>query len=179
MRASVGAAARFLWYLGRKLASGLWMVTVMPVHKLMFAECGRNVRLQPGSRFVHGNVHLGNFVSVGRDATFICTRAEIHVGDHVMFGPHVFLITGGHRLDLLDRCMDEVTDDEKLPEDDQDIVLEGDNWIGANAVVLRGVTVGRGAVVAAGAVVTHDVPSMAVVGGVPATVLKYRTDRAR
>lgn len=84
---------------------------------------------------------------------------KIYVGDHVMFGPHVFLITGGHRMDVLDTYMDVITNAEKFPEDDQDIALEGDSWIGANAIILRGVTVGKGAVVGAGAVVTQDVPT--------------------
>lgn len=53
-----------------------------------------------------------------------------------------------------------------------------DCWIGANAIVMGGVTIGTGAVVAAGAVVTHDVPPFAIVAGVPARVLRYRFDPA-
>ena len=77
-------------------------------------------------------------------------------------------------MNLLGRYMTTVTEAEKEPEDDRDVVFEGDNWIGANATVLRGVTVGEGAVIAAGAVVTRDVPPYAIVGGVPAKVLKMR-----
>lgn len=54
------------------------------------------------------------------------------------------------------------------------MVFEGDNWIGANATILKGVTIGEGAVVAAGAVVTKDVAPYTIVGGVPA---KYIGDR--
>lgn len=56
------------------------------------------------------------------------------------------------------------------------VVIGNDVWIGANAVLLRGVTVGDGAVVASGAVVTRDVPPYAIVGGVPARVIRYRFD---
>ena len=91
-----------------------------------------------------------------------------------MFGPKVTVITGGHRTDIVGRYMSSVTDSEKRPEDDRDIVFEGDNWIGANVTVLRGVKIGKGAVVAAGAVVTKDVPAYSIVGGVPAKVIKNR-----
>lgn len=56
------------------------------------------------------------------------------------------------------------------------VVIGNDVWIGSNAIVLQGVTIGDGAVVAAGAVVTKDVPSYTVVGGVPAKVIKKRFD---
>ncbi len=73
------------------------------------------------------NLHIGNDVSIGEQALFMCTRAKINIGDHVMFGPKVTVITGGHRMDMLGRYMSSVTDSEKLPEDDRDIVFEGDN----------------------------------------------------
>ena len=72
--------------------------------------------------------------------------------------------------------MIDITDKEKRPEDDRDIVIESDVWVGANSTILRGVTVGEGSVIAAGAVVTKDVPPYSIVGGVPARVLKMRFD---
>ncbi len=54
------------------------------------------------------------------------------------------------------------------------VVIGNDVWIGANAILISGVNIGDGAIVAAGAVVTHDVPAYAVVGGVPARIIKYR-----
>ncbi|MBE6589652.1 MAG: CatB-related O-acetyltransferase [Ruminococcaceae bacterium] len=122
------------------------------------------------------NIILGNDVGIGAEALFMCTRAKIIIGDHVMFGPRVTVITGGHRMDLIGRYMTTVTNEEKRPEDDRDVIFEGDNWIGANVTVLRGVTVGEGAVIAAGAVVTKDVPPYSIVGGVPAKVIKMRFD---
>ena len=65
----------------------------------------------------------------------------------------------------------------KIPyEDCQKTVIGNDVWIGAHAQVKGGVTIGNGAIIAAGAVVTHDVPPYAVVGGIPAKVIKYRFD---
>ena len=91
-----------------------------------------------------------------------------------MLGPNVTIITGGHRTDLIGRYMTTVTNEEKRPEDDRDVIFEGDNWIGANATILRGVTVGQGAIIAAGAVVTKDVTPFSVWGGIPARCIKQR-----
>lgn len=138
-------------------------------------SAGKNVRIGIGAHAVHWhNIAVRDNVSIGRNNLFLCSRAKIHIGDHVMFGPNVTVITGQHRIDLVGRYMITVTDNEKRPEDDQEVVFEGDNWIGANATILQGVTIGRGAVIAAGAVVTKDVPDYAIVGGVPAKLLKYR-----
>lgn len=104
------------------------------------------------------------------------SRAKIIVGDHVMVGPGVTVITGNHKIDVVGKYLDEITDKEKDPDDDQDIVFEGDNWIGANVTILKGVTIGEGAVVAAGSVVTKDVEPYSIYGGVPAKKLKMRFD---
>ena len=63
---------------------------------------------------------------------------------------------------------------DKKPDDDKDVVIHDDVWIGTNVTILKGVTIGRGAVVAAGSLVIRDVAPYAVVGGVPAKLLKYR-----
>ncbi len=146
-----------------------------PVIKCSMAHCGKHVKI--GRKFrAYGiqNISLGNDIGLGENNMMMTTRAKIMIGDHVMTGPNVSMITGGHRTDLVGRYMTSVGDDEKLPEDDQDIVLMGDNWIGANVTVLRGVTIGKGAIIAAGAVVTKNVPPYTVWGGVPARLLKER-----
>lgn len=150
---------------------------VAPIKKSAFGKCGKGVALGRGFRMYGAkNIHMGNDVGIGEGALFMCTKAKIIVGDHTMFGPQVTVITGGHRYDIQGRVMKSIGEDEKRPEDDQDVIFEGDNWIGANVTILRGVTIGEGAIVAAGAVVTKTVPPYTIVGGCPARVIKNRFD---
>ena len=142
-------------------------------YKKMLRGCGSNVRFSAlTSDFTYRNITIGNDVYIGPHALFLCTESQIFIGNKVLFGPHVTIIGGDHRITDVGRFIYDVLD--KHPEDDQDVHIEDDVWIGTNTTLLEGVTVGRGAVVAAGALVTKDVPPYAIVGGVPAKVLKYR-----
>ncbi len=159
------------------IKSMVYRVFVMPTRKALFAECGKHVFVGKGGQYTHENIHLGNHIFLAPNVNFMCTRAKIYVGDHVMFATGSYVITGNHRIDIPGRFMDSITDEEKSPEDDQDVVFKGDNWIGVGAIILKGVTVGEGAVISAGAVVTKDVPPYAVVGGVPAKVIRRRFEK--
>lgn len=142
--------------------------------KRMFERCGDDVHI-PHSVMIFGrHMQVGNQVYFGENNLFMCANAPIVIGEHVMFGPGVTMISGDHRVDMIGKYMVEVGEADKLPENDQPIVLEGDNWIGANVTILKGVTVGQGAIIAAGAVVCGDVPEYTIAGGVPARVLRMR-----
>ena len=142
-------------------------------YKRMMRGCGNHVRFSAlTSDFTYRNITIGNDVYIGPHALFLCTESQIFIGNKVLFGPHVTIIGGDHRITDVGRFIYDVLD--KHPEDDQDVHIEDDVWIGTNTTLLKGVTVGRGSVVAAGALVTEDVPPYAIVGGVPAKVLKYR-----
>ena len=82
-----------------------------------------------------------------------------------MFGPEVSIHGGNHRTDLVGRFMIDIKMDEKLPENDQDIIIEDDVWIGTKAIILKGVTVGEGSIVGAGTVVFKDVPAYSIITG--------------
>ena len=150
-------------------------IFITPLIKQGFETCGKKVFIGKRCSFVGiENIRIGKNVSIGQDACFLSTKAKIIIGDYVMFGPRVTIITGDHRIDIKDRYMAEVSEDEKLPENDQDVIIEKDVWIGANVTILKGVTIGQGSVIAAGAVVTKDIPCCSIVGGIPAKVIKKR-----
>lgn len=136
--------------------------------------CGKNVNIGIHSDITSQNVSIGDHTTLGKNTRILSTRAEVKIGSYVMFGPSVTIITGDHRSDLIGRYMSTVRDDEKLPENDKDVVIEDDVWIGANAVILKGCVIGTGCIVATGSVVTKSMPPYSVVGGVPARVLKAR-----
>lgn len=151
-------------------------IFVEPLLRRRFMSCGKRVHIKGHSHFNYHNISVGNNVAFGTGNMFMSTKAKIYIGDNVIFGPGVVVVTGNHRIDVVGTPIAAVTDAQKRAEDDKDVVFEGDNWIGANAIILSGVRVGFGAVVAAGAVVTKDVPAYAIVGGSPAKVIKMRFD---
>jgi maltose O-acetyltransferase len=110
---------------------------------------------------------LGNDVFINNGCIFDGS-ARIEIGDRVQFGFQVTLVTGDH---LIGPPESRAGEHRARP-----IRIEEGAWIGARATILPGVIIGRGAVVAAGAVVTRDVPANALVAGVPAKVLRVLED---
>lgn len=143
--------------------------------KRSLGKCGNAVRIGRGFRaFGIRNIEIGDNVYIGEQALIMTTGAKVKISDHVMFGPRVTIVSGNHRTDVVGRYMTEIKASEKRLEDDRDIIFEGDNWIGANSLILAGVTIGRGSVVAGGAVVTQSIPPFSIWGGVPARCISSR-----
>lgn len=156
--------------------SFLWDRLWAPIWKQSMKHCGEGVYLRPMSSDIKGleNLSIGDGSSIPKGSTFYCTRAELKIGNKVIFGPRPTIITGDHRIDIIGKYIIDVTDEEKQPEQDAPVVIEDDCWIGANVTILKGVTIGRGTVVAAGAVVTKNIPPYCIAGGVPAKPIKFR-----
>lgn len=145
-----------------------------PFYKKEMKYCGKNVYLRPLSSDLKGlwNLSIGNHTSIPKGSVFYCTEASLTIGNKVIFGPHPTIITGDHRIDVIGKYI--IDSHEKLPENDSPVIIEDDVWTGANIIVLKGVTIGRGSVIAAGAVVNKSCPPYSIIGGVPAKVLKFR-----
>lgn len=154
----------------------IWRGLFMLVHRPLFASHGRNFRFDPRGDYTYDTIYVGDDVHLGMRPTLNATRSTIRIGNKVMLGPEVVIRGGNHRIDIVGRYMFDITDAEKRIEDDLGVVIEDDVWIGSRAVILHGVTIGRGAVVGAGAIVTKSVPPYAIVAGVPARVVRYRWD---
>lgn len=155
-----------LYILSQKFKRGIHRVFVEPMIQKAFANCGKGVRVPQKCSFEGiDNICVGNNVSFGQGTTILSTKAKLIIGNDVMFGPNVTIVTGNHRIDMVGRTMISITENEKLPENDQDVIIEDDVWIGANATLLKGVTVHIGSVVAAGAIVTKDIPPYQIWGG--------------
>ena len=110
-----------------------------------------------------GDVTIGDYTRIGIHCTVI---GPVCIGNNVNLAQGITVTALNHNFDDVTRRIDEQGVSTKP------VVIGDDVWIGANAVILPGVTIGRHCVVAAGAVVTKDVPDNTVVGGVPAKVLK-------
>lgn len=142
---------------------------LMPSLRRSFASCDENVTLGRRSEISGaGNIYIGHDVYLGPGATLLTTRAKTRIGNYVMSGPNLTVVTGDHRTDIVDRPMMELTDKDKLPDNDQDAVIGNDVWMCSGVTILKGVHISDHCVIAAGAVVTKDVePEFSIWGGFP------------
>ncbi|CAN7472414.1 acyltransferase [Terrabacter sp. LjRoot27] len=144
----------------------------------LFASRGDHFDFDPDGYYSYENIHVGHHVNLGTRPTLLATRAQIRIGNHVLFGPGVTIRGGNHRIDVQGVYLDQVDESMKRPDDDLGVVIEDDVWVGGNATILHGVTVGRGSVIGASAVVVRNVPPYSVVVGSPARVVRRRWDSA-
>lgn len=144
--------------------------------KKYFASCGKNVHFSPlNSDFSYKTISIGNDVYIGPYAIFFAEKG-LTIGNKVIFGPRVTIMAGNHNFKVIGSYI--FDNHEKNEDDDLPVSICDDTWIGCNVVILKGVTIGRGAIIGAGSIVTKDVPPYAIVGGNPAKIIRYRWDEA-
>lgn len=147
----------------------------MKLVQFAFRKHGKRFIFDPRDHFNYENIEVGDYVSIGSGAIFLASDSKIIIGNKVMFGPRVTVVGGNHNTRVVGKFMYDVL--EKNPEDDIDVRFEDDVWIGSGAIILKGVKVGRGSIVAAGAVVNKDVPPYTIVAGIPARPIKTRFEK--
>lgn len=134
--------------------------------KEIVGELAENAFICPPLYCTYGrHIHLGERSYINMGATLL-DNAPIRIGTDVMIGPNVQIYTAAHALDADERIQGVET---ALP-----VTIEDRVWIGGGAILLPGITIGREAIVGAGAVVTRDVPAGARVVGNPARILHAR-----
>ena len=130
----------------------------------LLGTCGANAFVEPAFRCDYGyNIHVGENFYANYDL-IILDVCEVRIGKNCMIAPRVSIFTAAHPLDAETRISG--------LEFGKPVTIGDNVWIGGHAVINPGVTIGDNAVIAAGAVVTKDMPANAVVGGVPAKVLR-------
>lgn len=132
---------------------------------LILDECGSNVNIEKGADFAL-NIKIGNNSGIGKNSI---VGAYTQIGDNVMMGEACFIYARNHKTDRLDVPMCIQGFEEYRP-----VVISDDVWIGARVTILPGAKIGKGVIIGAGAVITGEIPDYAVVGGVPARIIKYR-----
>lgn len=127
---------------------------------------GPGVRISKGTRILPRAVSIGAYTFVG-EGCWIMTQARI--GNYCMLASHVGIVGGDHRFDVVGAPSIRAGRDEQKP-----VVIEDDVWLGYGAIVMHGVRIGEGAIVAAGALVTRDVEPYTIVGSPPAREIRKR-----
>jgi acetyltransferase-like isoleucine patch superfamily enzyme len=146
----------------------------MHLYRGLFRGHGANFWFDPAGTYSFRNITVGHDVNLGLKPIIYAEMSEVVIGNKVMFGPEVVVVGGGHNVHVVGNFMVDVK--EKTGNEDLGVVIGDDVWVGARALILRGVDVGRGSIVGAGAIVTKSVPPYAVVAGSPAHVVGFRFD---
>jgi maltose O-acetyltransferase len=135
-----------------------------------FCSLGKNVLFAAYSRFNKPmNVVIGDNVAVSRGVLVTCSgQTQVKIGNDVLIGPYVVIRTDDHVFDRIDIPI------RLQGHKGADVIIEDDCWIGAHAIILKGVHVGKGSVIGAGSIVTNDIPPYSIAVGAPAKVIRKR-----
>lgn len=137
----------------------------------LFGDCHPLTFIEPSFHCDYGfNIHTHGLAVINYNCVILDT-SPVHIGAGAFLAPGVCLSCAGHSVDPQQRSQGISTS--------RPITLEDDVWIGANAVVCGGVTIGKGSVIGAGSVVLHDIPAGVVAAGVPCRPIRPVTEADR
>lgn len=148
--------------------------TQSAILKELLGTWHEHVAIMPHIHFDYGiNTHFagGNFTFVNFDCVFLDT-SPIHIGEDVFIGPKCVLACAGHPVNPEQRQQKPLTQSKPIH-------IGNNVWLGASVTIVGGVDIGDGSVIAAGAVVTKDIPAGVVAGGVPCKVIRPITEADR
>ena len=129
--------------------------------------CGIKPRVKKGAE-ISPYATLGNYSELGTNCLI---QANVHIGNNVIMGPDVKVYSRNHKYDRLDVPI------QVQGKNYYETFIGNDVWLGSNVIVTAGCKIGDHVIVAAGAVVTKNIPDYAIVGGVPSKILKYRNEK--
>lgn len=134
----------------------------------LFKKHGKGITILSGAEVLNAhNFTIGSHSGIGKDCKLNC-EDEIIIGNRVLMGPEVLIFTSNHVWSPQERtyfCQG-ITKAK--------VIINDDVWLGARSIILPGVVIGKGAIVAAGSVVTKNVPEYVIVGGSPAKIIKIK-----
>lgn len=158
-----------------KIIRGLYFLftNYFGINRTKFGQIGNHVILSPPYNICsQKNVYIGDYVGILPNAFISAIHAKFVIKGHCAIAENLTVHTGNHaRINGL--FISDVTDEIKPKGYDEDVVIEDDVWIGCNVTILSGVHIGRGATIAAGAVVNKDIPPYCIAGGVPAIPIRF------
>ena len=121
------------------------------------------------AKFKESELIIGNNTYIGEFNNIRAGGGVIKIGDNCSISQHITIVASNHAI-----AKGKLIREQPWVTENNFVIIEDDVWIGANSVILPGVTIGLGAVIGAGSVVTKDIPAFAIAVGNPAKVLKYR-----
>lgn len=144
------------------------------VRRSKMGYCAKSVVLTPPMHLGNpSNIFLYENTQLAGNSFISATNAKFIIKPNCCIAEHLTVHTGNHANVVGMFCSD-ITEANKPKGYDKDVIVESDVWIGCNVTLLSGVHIGRGSIIAAGAVVSKDIPPYAVAGGVPAKVIKFK-----